>query len=98
MNFKIIICVASGKRSKIQLSKFSFDNQVDDVFYLQNDFYRLNGVWKQRGFGKLGSKEINLNADRKRSWLDKINDINQKSSNEEMMSLLLLIHIHVIQH
>ena len=28
------------------------------MFYLQNGFYRFNGKWKQRGFGSLGSKEI----------------------------------------
>jgi hypothetical protein len=41
-----------------KLGEFSFDNQADDVFYLQNGFYRFNGKWKQRGLGKLGSKEI----------------------------------------
>ena len=41
-----------------ELGEFSFDNQADDVFYLQNGFYRFNGTWKQRGLGKLGSKEI----------------------------------------
>ena len=30
----------------------------NDVYYLQNGFYRFNGEWKQRGLGKLGSKEI----------------------------------------
>lgn len=40
------------------LGGFSFDNSADDVFYLQNGFYRFNGKWKQRGFGKLGSKVI----------------------------------------
>ena len=28
------------------------------MFYLQNGFYRFNGKWKQRGLGKLGSREI----------------------------------------
>lgn len=32
-----------------QLGEFSFDNSADDVFYLQNGFYRFNGKWKQRG-------------------------------------------------
>jgi len=111
-----------------KLGDFSFESESSDTFYLQNGFYRFNGVWKQRGFGKLGSKEIehvdtmekegkllaklkvlrnsrlrssiiqnrlqdigvikeitkeiNLNADRKRFWLGKINDINQKELNE----------------
>ncbi|AJW71054.1 DNA polymerase [Nitrosopumilus adriaticus] len=113
-----------------KLGEFSFDGAANDTFYLQNGFYRFNGVWKQRGFGKLGSKEIehletfekddklfykiaikrntrlrsgiiqnnikdigkimtitkkvNLNADRKRLWLGKINDINQKQYNNSM--------------
>lgn len=41
-----------------KLGEFSFDDEADDVFYLQNGFYRFNGMWKQRGFGNLGSKEI----------------------------------------
>src|SRR5690606_14524046 len=41
-----------------KLGKFSFDGMADDTFFLQNGFYRFNGTWKQRGFGKLGSKEI----------------------------------------
>lgn len=40
------------------LGEFSFDGAGDDVYYLQNGFYRFNGIWKQRGLGKLGSKEI----------------------------------------
>lgn len=28
------------------------------MFYLQNGFYRFDGKWKQRGLGKLGSREI----------------------------------------
>ncbi|MEX0657183.1 MAG: hypothetical protein WD154_06530 [Nitrosopumilaceae archaeon] len=27
-------------------------------FFLQNGFYRFNKKWKQRGLGKLGTKEI----------------------------------------
>ena len=107
---------------------FSFEGESDDTFYLQNGFYRFNGKWKQRGFGKIGSKEIehintvekdgkllaklqvlrnsrlrssiiqnrlqdigkireitkeiNLNADRKRFWLGKIASIDQKTMNE----------------
>jgi len=41
-----------------RLGEFSLSNSADDVYYLQNGFYRFNGVWKQRGLGKLGSKEI----------------------------------------
>jgi len=40
------------------LGAFSFDKSADDVFYLQNGFYRFNGSWKQRGLGHLGTKEI----------------------------------------
>jgi len=113
-----------------KLGEFSFDNEADDVFVLQNGINRFNGKWKQRGLGKLGSKEIehldtyqkngklickfkvkrsgrlrssilqgniseigkikeyerevNLNADRKRLWLDKINSINEKIMNESI--------------
>ncbi len=41
-----------------KLGEFSFDGTGNDVYYLQNGFYRFNGKWKQRGLGKLGSKEI----------------------------------------
>lgn len=47
------ICVNSQ-----EIGSFSLDNHGLDVFYLQNGFYRFNGKWKQRGFGKLGSREI----------------------------------------
>jgi hypothetical protein len=113
-----------------KLGEFSFEGESDDVFYLQNWFYRFNGKWKQRGFGKLGSKEIehletfekddklyykisvkrntrlrsgiiqnniadigkiatvtknvNLNADRKRLWLGQIESINQKYYNDSV--------------
>lgn len=113
-----------------QLGKFSFEGSANDVFYLQNGFYRFNGKWKQRGFGKLSGKEIehletfqkqgrlyykikllrntrlrtsiiqdqiseigkiktvvkkiNLNADRKRFWLGKIESIDQKSYNDSL--------------
>jgi hypothetical protein len=40
------------------LGDFSFDNESDDVFVLQNGFYRFNGKWKQRELGKLNGKEI----------------------------------------
>jgi hypothetical protein len=32
-----------------RLGDFSFDNDADDVFVLQNGFYRFNEKWKQRG-------------------------------------------------
>ncbi len=41
-----------------KLGNFSFDNEEEDVFVLQNGFYRFNGKWKQRGLGKLGTREI----------------------------------------
>ncbi|MDH3312439.1 MAG: DNA polymerase, partial [Nitrosopumilus sp.] len=41
-----------------KLGDFSFDNEADDVFVLQNGFYRFNDLWKQRGLGKLGTREI----------------------------------------
>ena len=109
------------------LGKFSLEKSADDVFYLQNGFYRFNGVWKQRGFGSLGSKEIehletferdgklirkfkvlrskrlrtsilqnthdevgkfslieremNLNADRKRLWIDRLESVDNTQSN-----------------
>jgi len=53
------ICVT--KKLDIDSSKlgdFSLSNHADDVYYLQNGFYRFNDKWKQRGLGKLGTKEI----------------------------------------
>ena len=41
-----------------RLGEFSFENTADDVFYLQNGFYRYNGKWKQRGLGRLGTRDI----------------------------------------
>lgn len=113
-----------------QLGEFSFDNSADDVFYLQNGFYRFDGKWKQRGLGKLGSKEIenidtferkgklyyrfrvlrnsrlrssilqdsineigkiktfereiDLNADRKRLWLEDLESVDSNTMNESM--------------
>ena len=110
------------------LGEFSFDNMADDVFVLQNGFYRFNGKWKQRGLGKLGTKKIehldtfekdgrlyyrfnilrnnrlrssilqdriqdigkikpitrefNLNADRKRFWLGRIESMDNNMMNE----------------
>lgn len=40
------------------LGEFSFDNEADDVFVLQNGINRFNDKWKQRGLGRLGSKVI----------------------------------------
>ena len=113
-----------------KLGDFSYDNSGDDVYVLQNGFYRFQGKWKQRGLGKLGrneiehldtferdgklfyqfivnrnaqlrssiisnkikdigkiqpiTREVNLNADRKRLWLDTIQSIDQKYCNESM--------------
>lgn len=113
-----------------KLGEFSFEGSADDVFFLQNGFYRKNGKWKQRGFGKLSgndiehletfgkdgklfykikvlrnsrlrssikqnriseigkikemTKQVNLNADRKRLWLGKIESVDSKVMNESM--------------
>lgn len=113
-----------------KLGDFSFDNEADNVFVLQNGFYRFNDSWKQRGLGKLGTREIehldtfekdgrlyyrfnvlrsnrlrssiiqdrikdigkikpttrefNLNADRKRFWLGKIESMDDNIMNESM--------------
>jgi hypothetical protein len=113
-----------------KLGEFSYEGSADDVFFLQNGFYRFNGKWKQRGLGKIGTKqiehletfekdgklfyrarvlrntrlrssiiqnkiseigkikqvtrEINLNADRKRLWLGKIESIDSKIMNDSM--------------
>jgi len=107
-----------------KLGAFSFDNTADDVYVLQNGFYRFNEKWKQRGLGNLGTKEIehldtiergddlfytykvlrskrlrssilsdsvsdigkfttferqvNLNADKKRMWFEKLRSIQEK--------------------
>ena len=105
-----------------ELGMFSLANSAYDVFMLQNGYYRFNGIWKSRGFGKdagklvehIGIKEtdgrlylvlqetrstrlrtaivenrirdigkiqpyekkINLNADRKRHWLTRLESVN----------------------
>jgi hypothetical protein len=41
-----------------ELGGFSLEKYAKDVYFLQNGFYRFNGVWKLRGLGKLGSKEV----------------------------------------
>lgn len=113
-----------------KLGEFSFEDSANDVFYLQNGFYRFNGKWKQRGFGKLKGrdiehletftkrgrlfckimilrnkrlrssilqnqimeigkikpviKEINLNADRKRLWLQRLESIDSCVMNDSL--------------
>jgi len=42
----------------VDLGEFSLEKSADDVFYLQNGFYRFNDKSKERGFGSLDSKEI----------------------------------------
>ena len=107
-----------------KLGEFSLENEANDVFFLQNGFYRFNGKWKQRGLGKLGTRdiehldtfekddklfyrfkmtranrlrssilsnklseigkitektrEVNLNADKKRFWFEPLTGINHK--------------------
>ncbi|MGI0102350.1 MAG: DNA polymerase, partial [Nitrosotalea sp.] len=125
-----ICCTKKLDIDSDKLGEFSFEGEADDVFFLQNGFYRRNGKWKQRGFGKLSGKDIehletfekngklfykirvlrnsrlrksiienqiseigkikeivkqvNLNADRKRLWLGKIESIESKIMNESM--------------
>jgi len=115
------------------LGKFSFDNSANDVYYLQNGFYRFDGKWKQRGLGNLNGKEIenidtfekngklyykfivnrssrlrlsiiqdkiseigkikpytrevDLNADRKRFWLGNLSEINHEYNDSVPISL-----------
>lgn len=125
--------ICTGKKLDVNSSKlgnFSFGNEADDVFVLQNGFYRFNGKWKQRRLGKLNGKEIehldtfekdgrlyysfnvlrsnrlrssilqdkikdigkiklktrefNLNADRKRFWLGRIESVNDEIMNNSM--------------
>ncbi|MGH9877174.1 MAG: DNA polymerase, partial [Nitrososphaerales archaeon] len=110
--------------------------------YLQNGIYRFNGKWKQRGFGKLESKdiehldtiqrngrlyyklrllrgtrlrssiiqnrlseigkikpitrEINLNADRKRFWLGTIRSIDDRVTNDSLPLSLNHFDMHEI--
>ena len=119
------ICVTKKlKLNSHKLGDFSKENEANDVFFLQNGFYRFNGKWKQRGLGTLGTREIehldtfkkddklyykfkmkrsnrlrqsilsnnlkdigkitektrevNLNADKKRLWLETLTGINDK--------------------
>lgn len=110
-----------------KLGDLKLEKSADDVFVLQNGFYRFHGKWKQRGLGKLSGKEIehldtfekngklyckfkvkrntrirsailqdriqdigkikpiirqvNLNADKKRTWLGDIENIESKIMN-----------------
>ena len=113
-----------------KLGEFSFDNTANDVYVLQNGFYRFNEKWKQRGLGNLGTKEIehldtiergddlfytykvlrsnrlrssilsdsisdigkfttferqvNLNADSKRLWFEKLRSIQERKEIDSM--------------
>ena len=53
------VCTTKNlKMDSEKLGEFSLEESADDVFVLQNGFYRFNAKWKQRGIGKLGTKEI----------------------------------------
>lgn len=113
-----------------ELDKMKLDKEGQDMIFLSNGFYRFNDSWKQRGLGKLGTKEIehldtfekdgrlyyrfnvlrnnrlrssirqnkildigkikpstrefNLNADRKRFWLGRIESIDDRMMNESV--------------
>ena len=41
-----------------EIGKFSLKKSADDVFMLQNGYYRFNGIWTSRGFGKDAGKEV----------------------------------------
>ena len=41
-----------------KLGGFALENSADDVFVLQNGIYRFNKMWKKRGIGNLGNKQI----------------------------------------
>ena len=117
----------------VKLGEFSLENNANDVFFLQNGFYRFDGKWKQRGLGRLGTREIehldtfekdgklfyrfkilrsnrlrqsilsnnlkdigkitektrevNLNADKKRLWLETLTGINDKMNQSLPISL-----------
>jgi len=125
-----ICCTKKLDVDSDKLGEFSFEGSADDVFFLQNGFYRFDEKWKQRGFGKLSGKDIehvdtfekdgklfykikvlrnsrlrssiiqnqiseigkikevvkqfNLNGDRKRLWLGKLESIDSKVMNESM--------------
>lgn len=122
--------ICTRKKLDVNSAKleFSFDNTADDVFVLQNGFYRFSGSGR-RGLGKLGTREIehldtfekdgrlyyrfitnrnhklrsiiqnrirdigkiksetrefNLNADRKRCWLGRIESMDDRMMNESV--------------
>ena len=39
---------------------FSLVNEANDVFFLQNGFYLLNGEWKKRGVGFDHNKKVEI--------------------------------------
>ncbi len=41
-----------------EIGKFSLKKSADDVFMLQNGYYRYDGIWTSRGFGKDADKEV----------------------------------------
>ena len=122
------VCVTREiKTHTDDLGGFGFDDTADNVFYLQNGFYRFGDKWKLRGLGKLGkrevehvdtiekdgrlymeyeinrtrqlassiiqnkiheigrikkeTREINLNADEKRFWMESLSSISDKKLN-----------------
>lgn len=41
-----------------KLSDFALENSANAVHVLQNGIYRFNGIWKKRGIGNIGNKQI----------------------------------------
>jgi hypothetical protein len=41
-----------------EIGEFSLEKSGDDVYFLQNGYYRVNNIWKSRGMGKLNGKTI----------------------------------------
>ena len=117
--------IISTKKIDVNSSKlgsFALEHSANDVYVLQNGIYRFNGLWKKRGIGNIGNKQIehldtiekngklyqvfkvlrvnrlrtsilsnnisdigkfnvierlvDLNADRKRLWFEKLTDVN----------------------
>ena len=59
MCYKKSVCVTRKVNvDSNQLGGFSLEKNANDVYYLQNGFYRFNGSEKLRGLGKLDSKEM----------------------------------------
>ena len=53
--------ICTTKKINLQtkkLGEFSLDKKGTDVYYLQNGIYRFSKIWKKRGIGNIGSKEI----------------------------------------